>query len=65
MTCPAPASTAAGGGDERGSGDKGEDKRQSGAAKACGRTYSTVFLKHEPKMLSAKLIFPGEGITSP
>ena len=58
-------SPAAGGEDERGSGDKGEDKRQSGAAKACGRTYGTLILKHEPRMLSAKLIFPGEGFTNP
>ena len=58
---PSPSSTAAGGEDERGSGDKGEDKRQSGAAKACGRTYGTLILKHEPRMLSAKLICPGKG----
>ena len=58
------SATTAGGEDERGAGDKGEDKRQSGAAGTCGHTSGTLILKHGPRMLANRLIFPGDDFTS-
>ena len=55
---------SAGGEDKCGAGDKGEDKRQSGAAKARMRTDGIVILKHRPRMLATRLILPRAGFTS-
>ena len=60
---PSPAA-ATSGEDKCGAGNKGEDKRQSGAAKARMRTDGIVILKHRPRMLATRLIFPGAGFTS-
>lgn len=62
-----PSSTAAAatsGEDKCGSGDQGENKRQSGAAETCMHTDGMMILKHHPMMLATRLIFPGAGFTS-
>lgn len=60
----ATAAAATSGEDKCGSGDQGENKRQSGAAETCMRTDGMMILKHHPMMLANRIIFPGAGFTS-